>query len=716
MSIFYRVDNDVATIEFDHPQSKVNVLTGDVLRQFHAFVLQAGNDEKVKVLVIRSAKKDVFIAGADIKEIEGITTPDDGERKAKAGQDIFNTLEDLKIPTVAVINGVALGGGCELALACRYRVGTFNEKIRIGLPEVNLGILPGFGGTYRLPKVVGISKALNIILGAKTVSGGEAFKSGLFDRLIPEARLEDGLREFIAEIKDVPGRKKEFKRRSKGLEKFLDESFLGHVIVFEMALRNVRELTKGFYPAPIKALEVMRENFAVDRTKALDIEAKGFGQLVITDVSKSLIKVFYLTERYKKLMPPECANLKPREIHKCAVLGAGVMGGGIAQILSYNDIAARMKDVNYDALAKGLQAAGKVFKSAVSRKRLKASQAAMRMAQITTTVDYSGFHNIDAVIEAVVEKMEVKKKVFAEVSKVVRPDALLLTNTSALSVTEMAKSVENPSRMMGFHFFNPVHRMPLVELIWTKDTSPQTMADALGLVRRLGKTPIIVKDAPGFLVNRILLAYINEAGFILQEGAPIAALDKIMTDFGMPMGPLTLSDEVGLDVGIKVLHILHDGLGERFVPAEIFEKVFEKGLLGKKSGSGFYLHKQRRIANPEIDKLRAAKPLTPEQVHEYRDRMLLIMINEAARCLADKIVDDPSAVDAGMILGTGFPPFKAGLLHYADSLGIENVVDLLKMFAEKTKSSRFEPSPFLLELKSGVQKFYSTFPKKDTHS
>lgn len=709
MPVYYKVENDTATILFDHPQSKVNVLTGEVMRQFDGFLTQVENDPHVKVLLVRSAKKDIFIAGADIKEIEGITNSEEGERKAFAGQQIFNHLEDLKIPTVAVITGVALGGGCELALACRYRVATFNEKIRIGLPEVNLGILPGFGGTYRLPKVVGISKALNIILGARTVSAADALKQGLVDRLIPESRLEEELRSFVDEIKVLSGRLPKFDRKPKGMQAFIDQTFVGHVVAFEMAGKTVREQAKGFYPAPVKALSVMRENFAASREKALDLEAKGFGELVITDVSKNLIKVFYLTERFKKLMPPECEGVKPQDIKKCAVLGAGVMGGGIAQILSANDIRVRMKDVNWDALAKGLQAAAKVFKQAVSRRRLKPSQAAMKMANITTTLDHSGFGDVDCVIEAVVEKMEVKTKVFSEVSKVTRPDTLLFTNTSALSVAEMAKAVPDPTRMLGFHFFNPVHRMPLVELIWTKQTSPQTMADALSLVRRLGKTPIIVKDSPGFLVNRILLAYINEAGFILEEGAGIAAIDRVMTDFGMPMGPLTLSDEVGLDVGIKVLHILQDGLGERFKPAAIFDKVFEKGLLGKKSGKGFYLHQKGRTPNPQIDQLRKARPRSADDEREYRDRMLLVMVNEAARCLGDKIIDEPGTVDVGMIMGTGFPPFKAGLLRYADSYGIDNIVDALKLLAEKFGPGRFEPCEYLLELGSRKKNFYTGF-------
>ncbi len=715
-SVFYHVENDIATIEFNDPKAKVNVLSGDVLRQFNGFVTQAENNPQVKVLVIRSGKKDVFIAGADIKEIEGIEKSDDAVRKAQFGQNIFNHLEDLEKPTLALIDGVALGGGCELALACKYRIATFNEKIKMGLPEVNLGILPGFGGTYRLPKLVGISQALTMILAAKTVSSTDALKIGLVDRLIPQVNLEQGLREFIDLIKDSKTRKDEFAHRPKGLQAFLDNNFAGHVLVFEQAANNVRKQTKGFYPAPVKVLELMKENFDAPREKALELEAKAFGQLVITDACKNLIKVFYLIEKYKKFIPQACANLTPRPIKKCALLGAGVMGGGIAQILSANDIDVRVKDINFDALSKGLQAAAKVFGQMVQKKRLKPAAASAKMAKITTTLDFSGFVHCDCVIEAVVEKMDVKKNVFAQTSKHISSQALLLSNTSALSITEMAQSVNNPSRFMGFHFFNPVHRMPLVELITSKETSAQTLADALALVRRLGKTPIIVKDSPGFLINRILLTYINEAGFILEEGASVSLIDRLMTDFGMPVGPLTLSDEVGLDVGIKVLHILHEGLGERFKPAGIFTKVFEKGLLGKKSGSGFYLHKpQGRIVNHVIGSLRPAKNFSSQDEKELKDRMLLVMINEASRCLEDSIVDEASTIDVGMVLGTGFPAFRAGLLHYADFYGISNIIDSLGFFKERLGADRFTPSNFLLNLREHRTGFYFRNNQEASH-
>lgn len=708
MAISYTTKDNIGTIEFDQPDSRVNLLTAEVLKEFAALLEKVKGDSSLEVLLITSGKRDVFIAGADIKEIEGITESKDGEAKSRSGQDIFNTLEDLSIPTVAVIDGVTLGGGCELVLACRWRVATFNEKVKMGLPEVNLGILPGFGGTYRLPRLVGLTQSLTLILAGKVISGKQALRIGLVDRLFPQKNLENSVYEFVEEVVKPEAGKKRVRKRQKGLPGLLDRSWIGQMIIFQQSRKNVLKLTKGFYPAPLKALRVIQKTLHAKRSKALKLEAETFSHLAVTDISKNLVKVFYLSEKYKKLTPPECEGLTPKPIHKCGVIGAGIMGGGIAQILSYKDITVRLKDINYEAIAHGLKAASRVFQQAVKKRKLKRAQAEAKMAMITGTVETSGFSNVDCIIEAVVENMDIKKKVFEELGNIIPPETIVCSNTSALSVREMSRATKDPSRVIGFHFFNPVHRMPLVEIIKTEVTSPETIAAALGLARRLSKTPILVKDAPGFLINRILLGYINEAGRLIEEGAGISSIDKIMTDFGMPMGPLTLSDEVGLDVGTKVLHILQEGLGERFQPAGIFEKIHEKGLLGKKSGKGFYLHKKKkRIPNPEIEELQTGKEVPPSSDQEWRDRMILIMVNEAARCLEEGIVDEASAVDVGMIMGTGFPPFRGGLLRYADSVGIGSIVDRLKLFQEKTGSDRFEPCQYLLDLKKNQKQFYS---------
>ncbi len=716
MSITYREDNNVGVIEFDQEGSKVNLLTAAALRELDKILdplapagqrfpagksLPAGKSS-LKAVVIASKKKDIFIAGADIKEIEGITQPEEGRQKAKAGQDVLNKLEDLPVPTIAVIDGVALGGGCELALACQYRLATFNEKVRIGLPEVNLGIFPAFGGTYRLPRLIGLADALMLILTGKPVDANKALRLGLVDRLVPQQGLEQHLTTFINDIqKGLFPRNKYARRRPKGLPATLEKSLLGQWLIFRKSVQSVLKNAKGFYPAPLKAIEVIKQNFYMGRAKGLDTEARSFGELAVTAISKNLIHVFYLSEQYRKL---GVEGVSPNQIEKCGIIGAGVMGGGIAQLLSYSNIRVRLKDINYEALALGLRSAAGLYRDAVKKRRMKPYEAAVKMDKITPTLDYSGFANTDIVIEAVVENMDVKRKVFRELSAAVGPQTILATNTSALSITEMAKETRDPSKVIGLHFFNPVHKMPLVEIITTPQTGKETLAGTLALVKRLGKTPIIVKDSCGFLVNRVLLGYINEAGRLFEEGGSVVAIDKIMTDFGMPMGPFTLTDEVGLDVGNKVLHILEAGLGERFKPAEIFEKVYAQGFLGKKSGKGFYLHqgKGRCVPNPGIK----TNGRTPLEREEGLRRMVYLMVNEAARCLEERIVDGPGAVDVGMVFGAGFPAFRGGLLRYADTVGIPQIADELTRLRDKFQAKRFEPAAYLLRLRNEKKKFY----------
>jgi len=704
MSVFYKEEANIGTITFDQPDSKVNVLNSATLLTLDK-ILDDLKSKSLKVLIIQSAKKDIFIAGADIKEIENIVEVADGKSKAQAGQRVMDKIEDLPYPTVAVIDGVALGGGCELALACRYRVMTFNDRIRIGLPEVNLGFVPGFGGTYRLPRLVGLQQGLKMIVSATPINSSAAFKCGLADRLYPSMGLSERVAEFLEEILTQPD-KRIFKRTPlKGFQAFLEKNPLGQMVVYKETIKSIQKATKGFYPSPLKAVEVIQKTLYLSREQALDVESSAFAELAITPISKNLVKVFYLSEKYKKLSIPGAENVKPMPITKGAVIGAGIMGGGIAQLLSDRGVWARLKDINQDAIAKGLKAAYDVYAQAMKRKKARDYDVRSKMAMISGTVDYSGFADADIAIEAVVENMDIKKKVFAEVSNALSSKAILASNTSSLSVTEMARASKDPSRVIGFHFFNPVHRMPLIEIITTEFTSQQTLVSTLEFAKKLGKTPVIVKDAPGFLVNRILLGYINEAGRIFDEGSSIADIDRFATNFGLPMGPFTLSDEVGLDVGVKVLHVLETGLGLRFKPVKVFDEVLAKKLLGKKSGKGFYIHGKERVVNPEVQSLVKAGGAIQEQ--EAIDRMIYIMINEAAMILQEKVVDSPDSVDIGMIMGTGFPPFRGGLLRYADSIGISKLIEGMEKLDARFKDGRFKPCAYILDLKNQGKKFYS---------
>ncbi len=705
MSILYREEAGIGYITFDQPDSKVNVLSSAVLTAFEKIIDEFKSVSAIKVLVIQSAKKDIFIAGADIKEIETMTEVADAKSKSQAGQRILNKLEDLPIPTVAVIDGAALGGGCELALACTYRVATFSDKVRIGLPEVNLGFVPGFGGTYRLPRLVGLQGALKLILAGAPIDANASLKMGLVDALYPQTGLNVRVREFALAAGASP-RKCIVKRPVKrGFDAFLDNNAFGQDIVFGKSKEGVLKATKGFYPAPLKALEVVKRTIALKRPYALDIESSAFAELAVTPISKNLVKVFYLSEKYKKLTVQGADNIKPHPVKKGAVIGAGIMGGGIAQLLSNRGVWVRIKDINYDAIAKGLKAAFDVYNGALKRRKLKPADMNIKMSMISGTLDYSGFKDADIVIEAVVENMDIKKKVFGELGNYVNGNTILATNTSSLSVREMASVAKDPSKVIGFHFFNPVHRMPLIEIITTPSTSQETLVSTLEFAKRLGKVPIIVKDGPGFLVNRILLAYINEAGRILEDGASIETVDRLAVKFGMPMGPFTLADEVGLDVGVKVLHILEAGLGERFKAVSIFDKVLEKKLLGKKSGKGFYIHGKERVINPEVNGLVRSGSGVGEQ--DAIDRMMYIMINEAAMIIEEGIVDSADTVDVGMIMGTGFPPFRGGLLRYADSIGIETLVKNMEAFEAHFKDGRFKPCGYLQILRREGKNFYN---------
>lgn len=411
MSVFYKEESGIGFITFDNPDAKVNVFNSDTIHRLDAILDEIKIKNTIKALVVQSAKKDVFIAGADIKEIEAITDVVDAKTKAQAGQNVFNKLEDLSVMTIAVIDGVALGGGCELALACLYRVSTFNDKVKIGLPEVNLGFVPGFGGTYRLPRIVGISQALKMILAGQQISGAAAFKVGLIDQLFPQSTLTNDVKEFVQKLIDQPLRKKFHPKLKRGIEHFLDNTKIGQSIVFQQSRKNVLELTKGFYPAPLRAMDVIKAAREFDRAQALDLEAETFAELAITDISKNLVKCFFLTEKFKKLTVPGAEQISPRKIVKAGVIGAGIMGGGIAHLFSDRGIWTRLKDVNYDAIAKGLAAANKVYQGALKKRKIKPHDVANKMAMITGTVDYSGFQDVDIVVEAVVENMDIKKKV-----------------------------------------------------------------------------------------------------------------------------------------------------------------------------------------------------------------------------------------------------------------------------------------------------------------
>jgi 3-hydroxyacyl-CoA dehydrogenase / enoyl-CoA hydratase / 3-hydroxybutyryl-CoA epimerase len=697
----------VAWLVFDRPDARVNLLSREVMARLDALlgeIEEGARAGRIRAVVVRSGKDGSFIAGADVKEIASITDAQHGGAGAALGQSVFTRLDRLPVPSVAAVDGLCLGGGTELILACDARIASDRPETKIGLPEVKLGIIPGFGGTTRLPRVIGLSDALGMILTGTNVSAKKAQRIGLISERMHVGVLYERARTLALELTtgtSLP------RPRKPVLKRALDGTPIGRRIVLRQARRQVMKETRGHYPAPLAALDVVRRSAKLPLDAALAIEAEAAGRLVVSDVSKNLIHVFHLLESAKKAGP---AGVEPRAVERVAVLGAGVMGGGIAQLVAYRGLEVRLKDINAEAIGLGLKHARQMFERLVKRGRLEKRDTERYMAAIAPSLEYSGFATVDVVIEAVVERMEVKKQVLRETESHVRHGCVLATNTSSLSVTEMQGALERPADFAGMHFFNPVHRMPLVEVIRGEQTSDEAVATIVALTRRLDKTPIIVRDGPGFLVNRILAPYLNEAAWLLAEGASIEQIDRTLRRFGMPMGPLRLLDEVGLDVARHAGAVMSAAFGDRLQPPPVMTALSETELLGRKGGRGFYVYedgRDRKVNEDIYGLLGSAVPKERRNLdhQEILDRTLLAMVNEAARLLADGIVATPGEVDLGMITGTGFPPFRGGLLRWADTLGMQTVLDRLQQLEEK-HGARFTPAPLIRERAAAGQGFY----------
>jgi 3-hydroxyacyl-CoA dehydrogenase / enoyl-CoA hydratase / 3-hydroxybutyryl-CoA epimerase len=703
---FEKTKDSIGILTFDLPGEKVNKFDTETMRELSGRLDQLKDMTDLKCLLLMSKKPGIFIAGADINEILSITDEERGYDVARQGQDTFAKIGKLPFPSVAVIDGACMGGGTEISLNCTYRLATDNEKTRIALPEVNLGLLPGWSGTTRLPRLIGIQRTLDIILTGRHLNARRAYRSGLIDKIIPAEWAFEKAIEFVGEI--INGKTKHYikRRKPRGLvNAIVEKTPLGRKIMFSKAEKMIMQKTGGHYPAPLLALETIKKSGKKSITSALDAEARALGKLIASNISKNLIQIFFWTEEVKKENGTTNPELKGLPVNKTAVLGAGVMGGGIAQLFAGKEIPVRVKDINYEAVAKAYQQAARVLKGKRKRRRITELQQIQIMNRISGTVDYSGFRNSDLVIEAIVENLDIKKKVLSELEQHIRQETVIATNTSSLRVDDMAESLKNKDRFVGLHFFNPVHRMPLVEVVRGKFTSDETVATVFNLSKKLGKTPIAVNDGPGFLVNRLLLPYMVEAISLLEEGHPIKRIDMVMKRFGMPMGPVELFDEVGLDVADKVAKILRESMADRMAESELLHNLIEDGRLGKKSNKGFYIYSDgKKTEDPDVKKFIAISKKTELNNEQMVQRMIYPMINEAARCLDEGIVKKARDVDIGMIFGTGFPPFRGGLLNYAESEGIGKVVKTLSGF-ENEFGDRFIPSASLLNYEQ-KGKFY----------
>ena len=694
----------VATLLFDLPGEKANKFNAETMEELHEH-LKVLQKQPCKILLIRSAKEGIFIAGADIKDIQSINDKTSSDEKLLRGQNVFNTLANLPFPTVAVIHGACLGGGMELALACKERWASDHGKTKMGLPEVKLGLLPGWGGTQRLPKLVGLRSAMDMILTGKTIDARKAHKMGLVEVAFAWEFLDEAVAKNTERLLN-DGKCKKSRRAESLVDKFLDHSGWGHKIVFSQARKSLAHKGGKDYPALNSILALLEKSCKLPLQEGLCLEREHFAELITGEVAPNLIQVFFNSEAIKKY--PHKSEDK-FNIHKAGVLGAGIMGGGIAWLFASKGHPVRMKDLNANALAKGHQSAGQINSELVKRRRLTPSEASNVSTRIEGSLSYIGYDKCNVVVEAVVEKMNIKKAVLLETEGHIHDAAILCSNTSALSITEMAAELKHPERFIGMHFFNPVDRMPLVEIIPGEKTSVQTVARVFQMALDLGKSPVIVKNCAGFLVNRILLAYMNEAARCLEDGANIEQVDRLIANFGMPMGPFHLTDEVGIDVGYHVAKTLEAAYGKRMEVSSILTMVHEElKLLGKKGNTGFY-HWQgkQKSVNEDLQKKIKSKARRPElDDQSILDRCMMTMVKESSLCWEEKIADSAGHLDMAMILGTGFPPFRGGPLCYADQLGASACVETLKRLTEAW-GDRFAPNAGLLDLAQQQRRHYS---------
>lgn len=679
-------------------EKSMNVIYEQTLKELNSALDEVKLDSSAKGLILFSHKKDCFFAGMDITVIEGLSSESEAINGCESGQSIFNKIEDLKIPTASLVDGPCLGGGLEMSLACDIIVATDNPKTALGLPEVMIGVLPGFGGTYRLPLKVGLTNSMDMMLTGKQIKSDKALKMGLIDYLVPKEKLMSLGLDYLFKKKVE---KKSFKDTATDL---LMNNFFTKKIIFQKAREQVLKKTKGFYPAPLKILDHLEASMGDRRSRYLSREAKAFGELSQTRQSKNLQHVFFLHDRSKKLI----TSSDILEVNKGAVLGAGTMGGGIAWLFANKNQAPIMKDIAIEGLELGLKQSASVFKKALIRKKISKDDFERKQRSISAQLDYNGFKAVDLTVEAIVENMNVKKSVLAELEQNVSENSLITSNTSSLSIEEMSKSLKDSTRFAGLHFFNPVNMMPLVEIIKHSSVSQKTVDSLYKWCLSVGKTPVVVNDCPGFLVNRILAPFLNEAAYLLEEGVSIKDLDRAAINFGMPMGPCRLMDEVGIDVCSHVGEIMEEGLGARAKANTLSERAIKSNLLGKKNKSGFYVYdeseKQLEI-NPKMIELIGATNIKMDET-TIQKRLFLPMINEASMILDEKIVDDAGTVDLGLIFGIGFPPFRGGLLKYADSEGISRIIKALNQFKDSVSADRFTPSKYLLDLGQNNKTFY----------
>jgi 3-hydroxyacyl-CoA dehydrogenase / enoyl-CoA hydratase / 3-hydroxybutyryl-CoA epimerase len=701
------VEDGIAVVTFDLPGESVNKLNAAVKVEFEALLIRLRDDATIRAAVLISGKVDTFIAGADIEEFTALTTRGAAERLSFEGQELVSRVETLAKPVVAAIHGACLGGGLELALACHYRVATDHPKTQLGLPEVQLGLVPGAGGCERLPRLVGARAALDMILSGKSERAAKALRLGLVDEVVPRSILA----KTAMAAADRLARQGLPKRAPKGgLQGFLlDRTAVGRKLVYKTAREQVLKRTGGHYPAPLAALEVVRVGLEHGITAGLSEEHRTFGELAVGDVSRKLVQLFFASNALKKDdgIPPGSAT--PRQVRRLGIVGAGFMGAGIAGTAVLNvEVDTRLKDAELTRVGKGLKAATTILSERLERRRLTRHQFERLSGLLSGSADYSGFRRADLVIEAVYEDLALKRAVLGDIEAVTRPDTIFASNTSTIPIREIAAEARQPERVIGMHFFSPVDRMPLVEVIPTAATAPEAIITAVRFGRRMGKTVIVVADLPGFWVNRILSPYLNEAGLLLGEGVPVGLIDRTMTAWGFPVGPVALLDEVGLDVAQKASKVMYEAFGDRMRPSGAVGHLLGAARLGRKSGSGFYRYEQghKKGPDPAVPQLLGVRELDTADATMVERRLVYAMVNEAAMAWSDGVVRSSRDGDIGAVYGIGFPAFRGGPLRMIDDLGADRVVETLKRLEEQF-GPRFTPAATLVDMAERGGRYYT---------
>ncbi|OXX73002.1 fatty acid oxidation complex subunit alpha FadJ [Vibrio sp. V19_P1S1T109] len=694
-------EQNIAWLAIDVPGEKMNTLQAAFAQEMQeVFATLEAQKTSLKGMVIHSLKPDNFIAGADVRMLNACQSASEAQALAKQGQEMFQTLSDLPFPVVAAIHGPCLGGGLELALACHYRVCSDADITRLGLPEVQLGLLPGSGGTQRLPRLIGLLPSLDLMLTGKQLRAKKAKQLGVIDACVAETILLDVAKKYVL---DNSG-KKRHQANTSAKEKLISHTQLGRKLIFDQAAKKTKQKTRGNYPAADAILEVIRHGLDRGLKAGLELEAKRFGDLVMSSESKALRSIFFATTEMKK---ETGSDAKPQTVKRIGVLGGGLMGAGISHVsVAKAKVPVRIKDVSNDGVLNALNYNYKLFDKQRKRRILSKAQMQTKMAQLSGGIDFTSYQHIDVVIEAVFEDLTLKQQMVADVEANAKTSTIFATNTSSLPIQKIAAKAARPENVIGLHYFSPVEKMPLVEVIPHQTTSQETIATVVALAKKQGKTPIVVKDCAGFYVNRILAPYMNEAAQILMAGESIEKIDTALLDFGFPVGPITLLDEVGIDVGSKIMPILVQELGPRFQGPDVFDLLLNDNRKGRKSGKGFYTYKgKKKEIDKSIYKLLKITPDAKQSDKEIALRCVLLMLNEAVRCLDEGVIRCARDGDIGAIFGIGFPPFLGGPFRYIDQIGIKKLVEMMNQHAEKY-GDKFAPCDGLLT-RAGVEaRFY----------